>query len=53
MTTEQSLDVSDLASAARFYDPVLATLGFVREQSGDTAITYGRFGTAEKLRLGR
>jgi catechol 2,3-dioxygenase-like lactoylglutathione lyase family enzyme len=46
-----SFGVIDLARAAAFYDPVMATLGFVRVQDTATQIGYGRAGEGDRLAL--
>ncbi|MFC4313524.1 VOC family protein [Steroidobacter flavus] len=46
-----SFAVRDLERAASFYDAVLASLGFVRVWSDDTAVGYGYPGGGDKLAL--
>ncbi len=36
-----SIPVADIEAAARFYDPVLATLGLIRRKQREGAIGYG------------
>lgn len=46
MIDHVSIGVSDLKRAGTFYDAVLAPLGFSRVSSGESAIGYGKDGTA-------
>jgi catechol 2,3-dioxygenase-like lactoylglutathione lyase family enzyme len=46
-----SFGVRDLACATAFYDPVMATIGFVRVWSDATAAGYGPPGGDDKLAL--
>jgi catechol 2,3-dioxygenase-like lactoylglutathione lyase family enzyme len=46
-----SFGVRDLARATAFYDPVMATVGFVRVWSDATAAGYGPPGEDDKLAL--
>jgi catechol 2,3-dioxygenase-like lactoylglutathione lyase family enzyme len=46
-----SLGTTDLARAARFYDAVLATLGFVRVWTFEDAVGYGVPGAGDKLAI--
>jgi catechol 2,3-dioxygenase-like lactoylglutathione lyase family enzyme len=46
-----SIDVRDLDGAGRFYDPVLATIGWVRLWTEATGLGYGPPGGNDKLAL--
>jgi catechol 2,3-dioxygenase-like lactoylglutathione lyase family enzyme len=46
-----SFGVRDLARAAAFYDPVMATIGFVRVWDGATGMGYGPPGCGDKFAL--
>jgi catechol 2,3-dioxygenase-like lactoylglutathione lyase family enzyme len=46
-----SFGVRDLARATAFYDPVLATIGFVRVWNGPAGAGYGPPGGADKFAL--
>jgi catechol 2,3-dioxygenase-like lactoylglutathione lyase family enzyme len=46
-----SFGVRDLARAMAFYDPVLATIGFVRVWSHPTGAGYGPAGGGDKFAL--
>jgi catechol 2,3-dioxygenase-like lactoylglutathione lyase family enzyme len=46
-----SFGVSDLARAARFYDAILAPLGYVRVWTSVKGIGYGAAGGGDKLAL--
>jgi len=46
-----SFGVRDLGRAMAFYDPVMATIGFVRVWSDTTAVGYGPPGGGDKLAL--
>ncbi|HXC56228.1 MAG TPA: VOC family protein [Rhizomicrobium sp.] len=46
-----SFGVRDLGHATAFYDPVMATIGFVRVWSNPTAVGYGRSGGGDKFAL--
>jgi catechol 2,3-dioxygenase-like lactoylglutathione lyase family enzyme len=46
-----SLCVRDIAPATRFYDSVLASLGYVRQWTGDLAVEYGAPGGGGKFLL--
>lgn len=48
MLDHLSIGVSDLARAAAFYDPVLATLGYVRVLTHPRAVGYGRPGDKDE-----
>ena len=50
-TGQVTVGVADLQAAVRFYDPVLATIGFTRDWSNDTGASYGRIGTDDKVVL--
>ncbi len=51
MLTHLSLGVTDLARSMRFYDSVLATIGYVRLTTSDTSVGYGRIGSDGTLVL--
>ena len=51
MLSHISFGVADLATAAAFYDAVLAALGYVRVWSGETAVGYGPAGGNDRLAL--
>ncbi len=51
MISHLSLGVSDLGAAVRFYDAVLATIGYVRLTTSDTSVGYGRVGSDGTLVL--
>lgn len=46
-----SIGVRDLAAATRFYDAVLAPIGWVRLWTGETGLGYGPPGGGEKLNI--
>jgi catechol 2,3-dioxygenase-like lactoylglutathione lyase family enzyme len=46
-----SFAVSDLARSAAFYDAALATLGYVRVWTDETAIGYGRPGGGDRFAI--
>jgi catechol 2,3-dioxygenase-like lactoylglutathione lyase family enzyme len=46
-----SIGVTDLARSASFYDAVLATLGYARIWTDETAIGYGSPGGGDKLAI--
>lgn len=46
-----SLPIVEREASARFYDAVLATLGWVRLWTGDDGLGYGPPGNGEKLNL--
>ena len=46
-----SIGVRDLDGAGRFYDPVLATIGWIRLWTGKGGLGYGRPGGGEKLNI--
>jgi catechol 2,3-dioxygenase-like lactoylglutathione lyase family enzyme len=46
-----SFAVADLSRAAAFYDPVLATLGYVRVWSASDAIGYGPVGGGDRFAI--
>ncbi len=48
-----SLGVSDLQRSIRFYDDVLAALGYVRVWSDNDAAGYGRAGSDDALAIKR
>ena len=51
MLSHISLGVRDLTRATRFYDAVLAELGYVRLWTGTAGIGYGARGGGEKLNI--
>ena len=51
MSGSVTVGVSDLQAAVRFYDPVLATIGFAREWSNETGASYSRIGTSDTVVL--
>lgn len=48
-----SIGVRDLDGAGRFYDPVLATIGWIRLWTGESGLGYGPPGGGEKLNIFR
>lgn len=46
-----SLGTTNLARSTVFYDATLATLGYIRVWTDDTAVGYGRPGTGDKLAI--
>src|SRR2546422_10882267 len=46
-----SLGVRDLERAARFYDAILSSLGYVRLWTGKSGLGYGPPGQGEKLNV--